>query len=147
MIIGAVVIGIILSSIALKYIPQKETQPSSKEIRLVVQPFENLGPAADSYFATGLTDEVTTRLAGVHGLRVYKNRDGIATQIIKELGVDYILEGTIQRARRSDPNSPVRIRPQLFRASDDLLVWAKPYDNDMREVLQTQSDLARVSYL
>jgi serine/threonine protein kinase/tetratricopeptide (TPR) repeat protein len=142
MIIGAVVIGIILSGIAFKYVPQKEIQPSSEEIRLVVQPFENLGPAVDSHFATGLTDEVTTRLAGVHGLRVYKNRDGVATQIIKELGVDYILEGTIQRARRSDPNSPVRIRPQLFRASDDLLVWAKPYDNDMKEVLLIQSDLA-----
>ncbi|MHC4582878.1 MAG: protein kinase domain-containing protein [Planctomycetota bacterium] len=142
MIIGAVAIGIILFGIALKYIPQKEIQLSSKEIRLVVLPFENLGPAADSYFATGLTDEVTTRLAGVHGLRVYKNRDGVATQIIKELGVDYILEGTIQRARRSDPNSPVRIRPQLIRVSDDSLVWAKPYDDDKREVLQIQSDLA-----
>jgi serine/threonine protein kinase/tetratricopeptide (TPR) repeat protein len=142
MIIGAVAIGIILSGIALKYIPQKEIRPSSKEIRLVVLPFENLGPAEDEYFATGLTDEVTTRLACVHGLRVYKNRDGVATHIIKELGVDYILEGTIQRARRSDPNSPVRIRPQLFRASDDSLVWAKHYDDDMREVLQIQSDLA-----
>ena len=141
-IIGAVAIGIILSGIALKYIPQKEIQPSLKQIRLVVLPFENLGPAADSYFAIGLTDEVTTRLAGVHGLRVYKNRDGVATQFIKELGIDYILEGTIQRARPSDPNSPVRIRPQLFRASDDSLVWAKPYDDDMREVLQIQSDLA-----
>jgi len=142
MIIGALATGIILSGIALKYIPQKEIRPSSKEIRLVVLPFENLGPAADSYFATGLTDEVTTRLAGVHGLRVYKNRDGVATQFIKELGVDYILEGTVQRARPSDPNSPVRIRPQLFRASDDSLVWAKPYDDDMKEVLQIQSDLA-----
>jgi len=141
-IIGAIAVGIILFVITLKYIPQREIQPPSQEIRLVVLPFENLGPAADSYFATGLTDEVTTRLAGVHGLRVYKNRDGVATQIIKELGVDYILEGTIQRARPSDPNSPVRIRPQLFRASDDSLVWAKPYDNDMREVLQIQSDLA-----
>ena len=141
-IIGAVAIGIILSVSAVKLISKKEIQPSSQEIRLVVLPFENLGPAADSYFATGLTDEVTTRLAGVHGLRVYKNRDGVATQIIKELGVDYILEGTIQRARRSDPNSPVRIRSQLFRASDDSLIWAKFYDNDMKEVLQIQSDLA-----
>ncbi len=142
MIIGAVVIGIILFGIVLKYIPQKEIQPSSKEIRLVVLPFENLGPASDSYFAIGLTDEVTTRLAGVHGLRVYKNRDGVATQIIKELGVDYILEGTVQRARPSDPNSPVRIRPQLFRASDDSLLWAKTYDDDMSEVFRVQSDLA-----
>ncbi len=141
MIIGAAII-VVLSGVAVWITFNQKAQPSAKEIRLVVLPFENLGPAADSYFATGLTDEVTTRLAGVHGLRVYKNRDGVATRIIKELGVDYILEGTIQRARPSDPNSPVRIRPQLFRASDDSLVWAKPYDNEMSEVLQIQSDLA-----
>jgi len=141
MIIGAAII-VVLSGVAVWIAFNQKAQPSAKEIRLVVLPFENLGPAGDSYFATGLTDEVTTRLAGVHGLRVYKNRDGVATQIIKELGVDYILEGTIQRARPSDPNSPVRIRSQLFRASDDSLVWAKLYDNDMRDVLQIQSDLA-----
>jgi TolB-like protein/Tfp pilus assembly protein PilF len=143
MIIGAAVI-IVLFGVAVWFgvTSKKQAQPSSRETRLMVQPFENLGPAADSYFAAGLTDEVTTRLAGVRGLRVYKNRDGVAAQIVRELGVDYILEGTIQRARLSDPNSPVRIRPQLFRASDDSLVWAKPYDDDMREVLQIQSDLA-----
>jgi len=140
MIIGAVVIGIILSGIVLKYIPQKEIQPSSKEIRLVVLPFENLGPSEDDYLANGITDEITTRLAGIHGLRVYKNREESAKRIAKELGVDYILEGTIQRAQRSDPNSPMRIKPQLIRASDDMLIWAQPYD-DVKEVLQIQSDL------
>ena len=132
---------IVLSAIAVRFIPQQQAQPSSQEIRLVVLQFENLGSVGDEYFATGLTDEITTRLAGIHGLRVYKSREEGAKKIAKELGVDYILEGTLQRAQRSDPNSPMRIRPKLIRASDDSLVWAQPYDN-VREVLQIQSDVA-----
>jgi len=142
MIIGAVASGIILSVIAVRFIPQKEFQPSSKQIRLVVLPFDNLGPGEDEYLANGITDEITTRLVGIHGLRVYKNREESAKRIAKELGFDYILEGKIQRARPSDPNSPVIIWPQLIRASDDMLVWAPRYDDVREEVLQIQSDLA-----
>jgi TolB-like protein/Flp pilus assembly protein TadD len=150
MIIGAVVIGIILLGIALKYIPQTEIQPSSKEIRLVVLSFENLGPAEDEYFAKGITEEITTRLAGIHGLGVisrqsaiqYKNREKSTLQIAQELDVDYILEGTVQRERPSDPNSWVRIRSQLIRVDDDIHIWAQTYDNDMSEVFQLQSDIA-----
>ena len=131
---------IVLLAIALRFLPEKQAQPSSKEIRLVVLHFENLGPAEDEYFATGIMDEIATRLAGIHGLRVFKSREEGAKQIAKELGVDYILEGTLQRARRSDPNSPMRIRPQLTRASDDSLVWMQTYF-DVRDVLQIQSDL------
>ena len=140
MIFGAALI-IVLSAIAMRFIPQQQAQLSPKEIRLVVLQFENLGSVEDEYFATGLTDEITTRLAGIDGMRVYKSREHGAKQVAKELGVDYILEGTLQRAQRSDPNSPVRIRPKLIRASDDSLVWAQPYD-DVREVLQIQSDVA-----
>ena len=150
MIIGAVAIGIILSGIALKFIPKKETQPSSREIRLVVLPFENLGSAEDEYFAAGITDAITARLAVIRGLGVisrqsamqYKKREKSAQVIREELGVDYILEGTVQRERPSDPTSRVRIIPQLIRVSDDTHVWAETYDNDMSEVFQVQSDLA-----
>ena len=150
MIIGAVSISIVLFAIALKFIPEKEIQPSPKEIRLVVLPFENLGPSDDEYFADGITDEITTRLAGIHGLAIisrqsamqYKDREESTQQIAKELGVDYILQGTIQRERPSDPNSQVRIRPQLIKASDDTHVWAQAYDEQMSEVFRLQSDLA-----
>jgi len=149
MIIGAAII-IVLTAIAVRIIPQKQVQPSSKEIRLVVLPFENLGPAEDDYFAAGMTDEITTRLAGIHGFAVisrqsamqYKGGDKNTRQIADELSVDYILEGTVQRERPSDPNSRVKIRPQLIRASDDVHVWADIYENDMSEVFQLQSNVA-----
>ena len=115
---------------------------SSKEIRLVVLPFENLGSAEDDYFANGLMDEITNRLAGIHGLRVYKNREEGAKQVAKELGVDYILDGTLQREQPSDPNSPVRIKSRLIRASDDSLIWAQPYDG-VKEILQIPPDVVK----
>jgi len=150
MIIGVVVIGIILSGVALKFLPKKEIQTSPKEIRLVVLPFQNLGSTEDEYFADGITDTITARLAVIRGLGVisrqsamqYKDRERNTQQIAKELGVDYILEGTIQREQPSDPTSSVRIIPQLIKASDDTHVWAHTYDNDMSEVFQVQSDLA-----
>ena len=149
MMIGAVII-IILSAIAVWFILERPTQPSSKEIRLVVLPFENLGPAEDEYFAAGITDAITARLAGIGGLGVisrqsamqYKDREKSARVIGKELGVDYILEGTVQRERPSDPTSRVRIIPQLIMVSDDTHVWSDIYDNDMSEIFRLQSDLA-----
>jgi serine/threonine protein kinase/tetratricopeptide (TPR) repeat protein len=149
MIFGLVII-IVLSAIAVRFISQQQAQPSSKVIRLVVLPFENLGPVEDEYFSDGITDEITTRLAGIHGLGIisrqsamqYKKSGKNAKQIADELGVDYILEGTIQREAPSDSNSPVRIRPQLIKAADDTHVWAQAYDNDMSEVFRVQSDLA-----
>jgi tetratricopeptide (TPR) repeat protein len=72
----------------------------------------------------------------------YKKRQETAQQIAEELGVDYILEGTIQRERPSEPASRVRIIPQLIRASDDVHVWAQVYDDDMSEIFRLQSDLA-----
>ena len=98
---------IVLSVIVVQHILKKEVQPSSKEIRLVVLPFENLGSTDDEYFADGITDAITARLAGIHGLAIisrqsaiqYKKTEKDTRQIAKELRVDYILEGTVQRER------------------------------------------------
>jgi TolB-like protein/Flp pilus assembly protein TadD len=149
MIVGAAII-VVLSGIVVWFVSKEQTQPVSKEIRLVVLPFENLGSAEDDYFAAGMTDEIISCLARVRGLGVisrqsaiqYKNREKSTPQIAKELGVDYILEGTIQRERPSDPNSRVRIRSQLIRTLDDTHVWTQSYDNDMSEVFRLQSEVA-----
>ena len=149
MIIGAAII-VVLSGVTVWFISKQQAQTPSKEKVLVVLPFENLGPVEDEYFADGITDAITARLAVIRGLGVisrqsamqYKDRKRNTQQIAKELGVDYILEGTIQRERPSDPTSRVRIIPQLIRASDDMQVWAQTYDDDMSEVFRLQSELA-----
>ena len=146
----ATVFAVVLSVITVQHVSKKEVQPSLKDIRLVVLPFENLGSADDEYFADGITDAITARLAGLHGISVisrqsaiqYKKTEKDTRQIAKELGVDYILEGTIQRERPSDPTSRVRIIPQLINASKDTHVWTDIYDDEMSEVFRLQSDVA-----
>ena len=94
---------------------------------IAVLPFENLGPPDDEYFANGTTDAITARLAIVAGLGVisrqsaiqYKKTTKTIPQIGSELGVDYILEGTVQRERPGDPASRVRVIPLLIRVADD----------------------------
>ncbi len=121
-----------------------------KSMMLAVLPFENLGPPDDEYFADGITDAITARLAGLSGLGVisrqsamqYKHSDKDVRTIGEELGVDYILEGTIQRERPSDPTSRVRIIPQLIQCANDIHIWAETYDEDMTEVFRMQSEIA-----
>jgi serine/threonine protein kinase/Flp pilus assembly protein TadD len=149
--VGASIIIVLLVA-TLCLLPEKQAQPSPKEIRLVVLPFDNLGPTEDEWFVDGMTDEITGRLAGIHDLGVisrqsaiqYKNKGKNTPQIAEELDVDYILEGTIQRENPSDQNSRVRIRCQLIRTTDDTHVWTEQYDDNMIEVLSLQSQIAEM---
>jgi hypothetical protein len=89
-------------------LPVAET-PAQRPM-IVVLPFENLGPAEDEYFADGMTEEITSRLAAVTGLGVisrtsamqYKEDRPPMKQIGEELGVDYVLEGTVRWAKGAD---------------------------------------------
>jgi len=125
-----------------------KTLPERK--KLVVLPFENLGKEEDDYFAAGITDEITCRIAAIHGLGVisrtsalqYANSDKSTSQIAEELGVDYILEGTIRWNRSQDGSDRVRITPQLIRASDDTHLWSEIYDRELKDIFGIQSDIA-----
>ena len=116
----------------------------------VVFPFENLGAPDDAYFAAGITDEITARLAGVSAMGVisrssatqYDRSGKTMKQIREELGVDYVLEGTVRWARSPDGKGRVRITPQLIRAADDMHIWSTTYDRDIDDIFQVQSDIA-----
>jgi serine/threonine protein kinase/tetratricopeptide (TPR) repeat protein len=130
------------------FLPEKPSD--SKRTMIVVLPFQNLGSPDDEYFADGITDAITARLANLSGLGVisrqsaiqYKGSVKTTSEIREELGVDYLLEGTIQRERPSDPRSRVRIIPQLIKAEQDIHLWAETYDEDITEVFRVQSDIA-----
>ncbi len=110
-------------------------EPESGRKMLAVLPFENLGAPEQEYFAAGITDEITTHLAKVSGLGVisrtsvlqYKDTKKSVQQIGKELGVQYVLEGTILWDKSGVTNR-VRINPQLIRVKDGTHVWAETYD-------------------
>jgi len=118
--------------------------------RLAVLPFQNLGSPDQEYFADGVTDEITARLAGVPGIRVvsrqsalrYKGTTKSPAEIARELGVGYLLEGTIRWQRSPDGASRVRVTPQLVRTTDETQLWADVYDEAMSEVFRVQTTIA-----
>lgn len=124
---------------------------SGGRIMLAVLPFQNLGVQEDAYFADGVTEEITARLASLKGLGViartsvqpYENTAKSIQEIGKELGVDYVLEGTVRWQKTAAGTNRVRVTPQLIRVSDETHLWANIYDESMTQVFDVQSDIAR----
>jgi serine/threonine-protein kinase len=104
--------------------------------KLAVLPFENLGPGDDAYFAQGVSDELTTRLTGVAGVRViapastrqYRNTTASRAEIGRELGADYLLEGHVRWERSDTAARRVRVTVELVRSRDGSSVWADRYE-------------------
>jgi TolB-like protein/DNA-binding winged helix-turn-helix (wHTH) protein/Flp pilus assembly protein TadD len=123
--------------------------PHSKRVMLAVLPFDNLSSDPEQeYFSTGLTEEMITELARLDPARLgviartssmsYKGTTKNARTIATELGVDYILEGSVRRE-----TDRVRIVAQLIRAQDQTHVWAERYDRELRGILSLQGEVAR----
>ena len=118
--------------------------------RIVVLPFENLGAPDDAYFAAGITEEITSRLAAVSGLAVASrttavqyDRAGKTLRLVgADLRVEFVLEGTVRWARKGE-TSRVRVTPQLIRVSDDSHIWADRYDRDLDDIFDVQSEIAK----
>jgi TolB-like protein/tetratricopeptide (TPR) repeat protein len=118
--------------------------------RIAVLPFENLGASDDAYFATGVTDEIMGRLASVRGLGVisrasasqYAGTSKSTRQIGSELGVRYLLTGTVRWARGQGATERVRITPHLIRVADDTSLWAEIYEFTMDDIFSVQSEIA-----
>jgi TolB-like protein len=126
----------------------RATPAPGRMLSIAVLPFTNLSTDPENaYFADGLTDEVTARLSRLHALRVisrtssatFKGTAKAVTSIASELGVRYVLEGSVRRA-----GTRLRITAQLIDASTDDHVWADSYDGTVEDVFAIQERLARV---
>ncbi len=113
---------------------------------LAVLPLDNLsGDPAQDFFADGMTDELITTLAKNSALRVisrtsamqYKKANKRLPDIAHELGVDAILEGSIERS-----GGRVHVNVQLVHAPSDTHLWAESYDRDESDVGVLQNELA-----
>jgi len=139
--VAALVAVALVSALGLTVVTRRsgETAPSLPGPRILVLPFQNLGANRDAYFSDGITDEITARLATVRGLQVvggraalrYQGTDKTPRQMREEIGVDYILEGTVTWERGARSPGRVRVRPQLINARDETQVWAAVLDEDM----------------
>ena len=129
--------------------PGEETATSAVR-RLVVLPFENLGPAENEYFTDGMTEELTSRLSSLSNLRVISRASAVQyvksnkqmEQIGRELGVDYALEGAVRWAPSQSGASRVRINSSLTRISDKTTLWTETYDRVIDDIFALQSEIS-----
>jgi len=130
-----------------KEIPAEKAVASEK-ILLAVLPFQNLsGARAQEYFSDGLTEEMITQLSQLNPEKLgviartsamrYKGSNKSAQRIGQELGVAYLLEGSVRRAGRR-----VRITAQLIQVGDQTQLWAHKYERGIGDILAIQSDVA-----
>ena len=114
---------------------------------IAVLPLENLsGDPQQEYFVDGMTDELITTLGRLSGLRVvsrtsvmrYKKTGKPIDRVGRELNVDAVVEGTVERA-----GNRVRIRVQLIQTATDRQLWAQSYDRELRDTLLLQSEAAQ----
>ncbi|MEO1369454.1 MAG: tetratricopeptide repeat protein, partial [Acidobacteriota bacterium] len=104
-------------------------------------PFENLGPDDEAYFATGVAEEISSRLGRVSSLRVVSKRslgDGEAP------AADFVLEGTVRwDAQPSDELlRRVRVTPRLVRVEDGAQLWSQSYERVIDDIFAVQSEIA-----
>ena len=123
-------------------------QTSGAKTMLAVLPLDNLsGDAQQSYFIDGLTEELISQLGQMNpkqlgviartSSQLYKNTPKTVQAIGEELGVGYVMEGSVRLEKKR-----VRITLQLIQSADQTHVWAASYDHDLREILNMQKDVA-----
>ncbi len=118
--------------------------------RLAVLPFENLGRPEDEYFADGLTDAVRGKLTALPSFQViartssaqYKKTTKSPQEIGRELGVDYLLTGTVRWQQGGSGQSRVQVSPELVQVSTAAARWQAPFEAPLTDVFQVQADIA-----
>jgi serine/threonine-protein kinase len=134
--------------------PATSTGPTAPAVtRLAVLPFENLGDSADAYFADGVADAVRGKLTALAGLEVIARTSSMAyhkttkspQEVARELGVRYLLTGTVRWAKARDRTSRVQVSPELIElrgAGAPASKWQQPFDAALTDVFQVQADIA-----
>ncbi len=122
--------------------PNRDQRPS-----VAVLPFSNLsGDPEQEYFSDGITEDIITDLSKISGLWVaarntvftYKNKPVTVEQIARDLGVAYILEGSVRKA-----GPRVRVTGQLVNAKDGGHLWADRFDRDLTDIFAIQDEITR----
>jgi TolB-like protein/tetratricopeptide (TPR) repeat protein len=122
---------------------------------IAVLPFEHAGDSADAYFADGMSDAVRGRLMQLTGVRViarasaqqYRGTSKTPVQIARELGVRYLLTGTVRWAKGTGgaAGSRVQVSPELVEVTPDGAAqgrWQESFDAELKDVFQVQGDIA-----
>jgi len=124
---------------------RSEKQRPSKKPSIAVMPFANMsGDPEQEYFSDGITEDILTDLSKISGLFVvarhsafiYKDKPVKAQQIGQELGVDFLLEGSVRKA-----GSHVRVTGHLVNCKDGGHLWAERFDCDLTDIFAIQDEI------
>jgi TolB-like protein/DNA-binding winged helix-turn-helix (wHTH) protein/Tfp pilus assembly protein PilF len=143
---AALIIGVIAARFTLS---RHSSAGTPRRTMLAVLPFQNLTPASSQdYFSDGMTEELLTRLGSLNPQQLgviartsvmhYKGSQAPLEQIARELGVDYVLEGSVRREE-----DKVRISAQLIQVKDQTHIWAREYDRELKGLLTVQGEIAQ----
>ncbi|HMQ03824.1 MAG TPA: protein kinase [Pyrinomonadaceae bacterium] len=120
---------------------------ATKEQSIAVLYFENLsGMKEDEYLRDGITEDITTELSKIGGLRTffranilpYRDRSVTAGQVGRELGASHVLAGSLRRI-----GNRLRINAQLIDAANEFPLWSERYDREMEDVFAVQDEIAQ----
>lgn len=126
---------------------QQLTATNNNQKTIAVLPFASFGSSEeDEFFADGLSEELLNVLARNKNLRVaartssfqYKNQNINIKKIARELGVQYILEGSVRRS-----GDLIRVTAQLIKADEDVHIFSSSWDKDTSNVFKVQDDIAQ----
>jgi serine/threonine protein kinase/tetratricopeptide (TPR) repeat protein len=144
---GAVVVALLaLASWKLLRPGSRPSEVSERARSIAVLPFQNFGvKGEDDYFADGMTESLITDLTKIQGMLViarnsvfqYKGRAVDVKTVGKELGVSYVLEGSVQRS-----GGRVRLNAQLIDVATGYHLWADRYDREMKDLFELQDDIS-----
>jgi TolB-like protein/DNA-binding winged helix-turn-helix (wHTH) protein/Tfp pilus assembly protein PilF len=140
---------LVLVTVTERWRPQPKAAEPAEKIMLAVLPFENFtGDSAQDYFSDGLTEEMISQLGNLDPSHLgviartsvmhYKYSQEPVQQIGKDLGVQYVVEGSVRR-----DSERVRITAQLIQVKDQSHLWAREYDRDLGRLLELQGEIAR----
>ncbi len=130
--------------------PLLPAQLTPSLLRIAILPFQHVGADENAFFATGLTEEITRRLASLNGLAVVSRTSAAralaSASTLRDVGaqldVAYVLEGTVNWPPRNAGVERIRITPRLVRIADLTDIWSDAYDREPANVLNAQSDIA-----
>jgi TolB-like protein/Tfp pilus assembly protein PilF len=117
--------------------------------RVAVLPFEILGEHDQAYFVDGITDEIRGRLSTLRGLQVtartsstqYRRTAKSPREIGRELGVEFLLTGTVRWDREGSRNQ-VRVTPELVQAASSAAHWQQSFAAPLTDIFHVQADIA-----
>ncbi len=140
-----VIIGLLIINLAGR--KQKTEKYPELEKSIAVLPFENLSSDEEhAWFSDGITDVIINQLSKIANYRVigrtstlkYKEEKKSIPEIGEELGVNYIIEGTVQRQENE-----LRISVQLVRVFNEDHIWSDLYDREVKDIFNIQTDIAK----